>query len=149
MESRKKKHLYFRLKIKQNNVNVSASTCLTSCFVSFMSSAVNVLEPVTARACPSARLPRCYRKKRFSENLSENEVSHRTMQRRDGECCPIRKILRPECPRVSQWAVHWVHVCANTHTKTCMDMFFRCIELSVCFPYGFYWSVSQLYPPPP
>lgn len=91
------------------------------------------LEPVTARACPSARLPRCYRKNRFSENLSENEVSHRTTKRWDGECCPIRKIPRSECPRVSQWAVHWVHVCANTHTKTCMHMFFRCIELSVCF----------------
>lgn len=54
----------------------------------------------------------------------------------------------------------WVCVChselvrlcvslrAPAHTNTYMHMHtcFECIWLSACFPYGFYWSISLLYP---
>lgn len=45
---------------------------------------------------------------------------------------------------VPQWAGQWVGLCAH---KDIHAHVFKCIELSVCFPYGFYWSVSLLYPP--
>lgn len=66
-------------------------------------------------------------------------------------CSHVRQILWLECLHVPQWAGLWVQACAHTHTHKGIRahvQVFKCIDLSARFPYGFYWSLSLLYPPP-
>lgn len=59
--------------------NSTASTCLTTCFVPFRPSEVvfSLFQSQKQHgARPSVRLSRCYGKNHFSDDFSENKVSH-------------------------------------------------------------------------
>lgn len=111
--------------LKQNNVN---ETCLLACFVTVVSSVVVFF-------VPSASISTCVHicsalQVLWVNNFSDySENKWVTLEENFSLCVRVQSVFTHRDVR------------AQAHV-------FRCIKLSACFPYGFYWSLSLLYPPP-